>query len=71
MDKPKIDNDIPIPGRRASKYQWITELEVGDSFVIDESKRFGPERIAKQNGMKLRCTSVGQAEGKLRVWRIK
>ena len=71
MDKPKIDNDIPIPGRRVSKYQWITELEVGDSFVTDESKRFGPERIAKLHGMKLRCTSVGQAEGKLRIWRIK
>ena len=71
MDKPKIDNNIPIPGRRVSKYQWITELEVGDSFVTDESKRFGPERIAKQNGMKLFCSSLGQEEGKLRIWRVK
>ena len=38
-DRPKIDTDIPIPkSRRVSKYQWITELEVGHSFVIEESK---------------------------------
>ena len=72
MDKPKIDKGITIPkSRRVSKYEWISELKVGDSFVIDESKRFGPERIAKQNGMILRCTTAGQEQGKLRIWRIK
>ena len=43
--KPKIDTDIPLyhKSRRVSKYQWITELEVGHSFVIEESKRYQPE----------------------------
>lgn len=71
-DRPKIDTDIPIPkSRRVSKYQWVTELEVGHSFVIEESKRFQPERIAKLNGMKLQGTRVGQEPGMLRIWRAK
>lgn len=69
--KPQIDTDIPIPKKHhLSKYQWVTELEVGHSFVIEESKRYQPERIAKLNGMKLQGTCVGQEPGMLRMWRV-
>ena len=72
MDKPKIDKGIPIPkSRRVSKYEWISELKVGDSFVIDQTKRSRPEQIARRNKFKLRQTTIGQDEGKVRIWRIK
>ena len=70
MSKPKIEKGIPMPaGIRKSKYAWVATLEVGDSFVLPETKRYGVERVAKLCGFKLRTTALKQEPGNLRYWR--
>ena len=71
MDKPTIEKNIPMPvGRKASKYNWVANLEIGDSFVLEETKRYGVERISKKCGFRMRASSQNQERGYLRFWRV-
>ena len=33
MNKPKIEKNIPVQRGSKNKYIWLTDLEVGDSFL--------------------------------------
>ena len=73
MSKPQLDKNIPIPDpdyRRQTKYAWMSELEVGDSFVLEETKRYQMQRTAKRLKMKIRCSQKNQDAGMIRVWRV-
>lgn len=71
----KIDKDVPIPEKHHegnSKYPW-DEMEVGDSFLVDEVKHISvAQGILRVNKLKkpkhFICKRV---ENGTRVWRDK
>jgi len=72
----KIEKGIPIPprnGGRESKFDKIlSELQVGDSFLVPCKSRAYPQRLrlgAKKLGHNLTARRVSDTE--IRVWRIK
>lgn len=70
----EIDKNMPLPPTRGSaggKKYPITELEIGDSFLVTDAtqrKVWGSVgSVAKRTGAKF---TVRNVEGGVRVWRI-
>ena len=82
MDKPVFEKDIPAPkrGPRKSKYYWLAEMEVGDSFTcsVKEYKAVGQVPYSRNRksslaswlppGYKLCRLKIG--DDLYRVWRV-
>ena len=78
MDKPVFDKDIPVPaegGYRASKYYWVHEMEVGDSFVCTNkqynairSLTHGKKASWLPDGFKLEARKI--ENNVYRIWRV-
>ena len=79
MFKPQFNDAEPMPGKgsfRTSKYQWLDELEIGQSFDVasgeDYSRLYGCARnLVKTGGLpegyKLSRRKIGNT---IRVYRI-
>lgn len=78
MDKPVFDKDIPVPaegGYRASKYYWVREMEVGDSFTCSLKDCNGIRQLGAKSkapwlpdGFKLETRKI--QNGVYRIWRV-
>ena len=77
MDKPVFEKGIPVPaegGYRASKYYWVREMEVGNSFTCTHkqynairSLTYGGRAPWLPEGFKLESRKIGN--GVYRIWR--
>ena len=83
MDKPVFEKDIPLergPTRR-SKYYWLADMEVGDSFTCSHHDKRGVTQLQYPNyrgkrklpvwlpdGFKLATKKIDN--GLYRVWRV-
>jgi len=77
MEKPDFEKDIPVPaegGYRASKYYWVREMEVGDSFPCTHkqynairSLTYGGKAPWLPEGFKLESRKI--ENGVYRIWR--
>ena len=78
MDKPVFEKNIPVPaegGYRASKYYWVREMEVGDSFACSQKAMnairqltHGERATWLPDGFKLETRKI---ENNLyRIWRV-
>ena len=78
MDKPVFEKNIPVPaegGYRASKYYWVREMEVGDSFACAH-KQYNAIRQLIQgkkvswlpDGFKLETRKI--ENNVYRIWRV-
>ena len=67
----KIEKGVPLPVRnnRSGLMQILRNLKIGDSFVYPMDARTGVYGMAKSVGIKV--TARYQADGTVRVWRIK
>lgn len=67
----KIEKNVPIPEKGKRSLSGISDvmrdMEIGDSFSTDPSKRPNLFSIAKKLGIKI---STRLEEGDLRVWRV-
>ncbi len=81
MDKPAFENDIPVPTRGGdfSKYYWLKEMEVGDSFTgsIEEYTALAQVTYSKRqkkgaawlpDGFKIQRRKIGKDLH--RIWRV-
>jgi hypothetical protein len=71
---PKIEKGIPIPAQRralreGSLASVIRKMEVGDSMIVTQKQRNGAFAIA--HPLKIKLLSRTQADGTVRIWRIK
>jgi len=66
--KPKIEKDVPIPdGYNApSKYDWIKDLDTGDSFIWSSYDVSSVRQRARKLNIELTQRIVGM--NKVRVW---
>jgi hypothetical protein len=83
MDKPVFEKDIPLeagPTRR-SKYYWLADMKVGDSFTCSHQDKRGATQLQYYNyrgkkklpvwlpdGFKLATKRIG--DDLYRVWRV-
>ena len=68
----KIENNIPLPNR--AKFDFLKELEVGQSFVvpIDGSAAKTQNRWAARFRFRdIKCTTQKIDENNIRIWRLK
>ena len=82
MDKPIFEKGIPLEKRQArSKYYWLAEMEVGDSFTCSPQHKYAVTQLQyrsyrgkKKNadwlpdGFKLATKKIDN--GLYRVWRV-
>ncbi len=72
----KIEKGIEAPKSRVGRYPW-NEMEVGDSFLVpcrDDEKRVVQTKLcgASSNRRKFgERYRAAQAEGGVRIWRVK
>src|SRR5262245_59596807 len=67
----KIDKNVPLPplARKGTSKYPLAEMEVGDSFVIENSNLGSSVKaIARKLGIKVTTRHVG--DNRYRVWRI-
>jgi len=69
----KIDKDVPLPETRKYRgFYPFEQMEVGDSFFIEDENRQRLASAVYKNGKRLHVSFSVRAEGKgFRVWRIK
>lgn len=71
-----IEKDIPIPeinprGPRTQESQALIEMKVGDSFVIDDSRKIYSAARWFKIKIKVRKTwEIGRRKWKFRVWKM-
>ena len=68
----KIENNIPLPNR--AKFDFLNELEVGQSFVVPINGSAGKTQNLWASRFRVRnikCTTQRIDENNIRVWRIK
>jgi len=68
----KIENNIPLPNR--AKFEFLNELEVGQSFVAPINGSAGKTQNLWQSRFRIRnmkATTQKIDENNIRVWRIK
>ena len=79
MLKPPIDKDIPVTPQervRGSKWAWLSELEVGDSFACSraDAPRVGAAVQQQKNAGWLpeeyKISRRPEGEDRYRVWRV-
>ena len=77
MDKPVFEKGIPLPpegGSQRSKYYWLAEMEVGDSFTCGQKdcanvRQAGYSKsLQLPQGFKLSYQKID--DGLYRVWRV-
>lgn len=64
-----IENEIPIPAHRNTKYPW-DELEIDQSFLVDPAPKGFSSSVSlagKRLGRKFTARTVGSG---VRVWRV-
>jgi len=71
----RIESNIPIPPKRirSSKWNFIEDLQIGQSFVVQEKDRSSAVRVAKAHHMVVVSRRLPKQEGfsqRARVWRI-
>jgi hypothetical protein len=70
---PEIEHGIPIPETRWRRLNSVSALirkmKVGDSVIVNQRQRNAAFANAKSNKVKL--LSRTQADGTVRIWRIK
>lgn len=64
----KIEKNIPIPTQE-TRWSFLKELEIGDSFVIEKKHRINVYTRAKNFKIKILARRVDN--NKHRVWRVK
>lgn len=64
----KIETGIPIPTRGALKWEFIKDLEIGQSFTTGLTLRMTVANTAKRHGIKITTRKINDSE--MRVWRI-
>ena len=75
----KIEKNIPYPKRRACKYDFLSDMEKGDSFVMKDTQR---NRASLYVAAEIRNVKISirgyhkqlrpnHSEEEMRVWRIK
>ena len=67
-----IERGVPVPSRNhnlVGMTDAIRQMEVGDSFVIDLSRRGSVQTTGRRIGYRLRTESIGGDQ--IRVWRMK
>ena len=68
----EIENDIPLPNR--TKFGFLNELKIGQSFVVPivgsagKTQNLWTSRFRVRN---IKCTTQKIDENNIRVWRIK
>jgi len=78
MNEPKIEKDIPMPGRgrytRSPQIRWeplVKKLEIGDSFLVggysEAEEVYNAGRILN---IKIRRRMEDKISRKIRVWRV-
>jgi len=77
MEKPIFEKGIPVPaegGCRASKYYWVREMEVGDSFTCSQKEMNTVRQLTHgerapwlPKGFKLETRKI--ENGVYRIWR--
>lgn len=68
-DEIKIEKGIAIPiGHQVGISATMGKLEIGDSFLVNESSRPGLFTAASKSGIRILTRRDGG--GKVRVWRI-
>lgn len=70
---PKIEKGIPPPPPRGRKWDWLLDMEPGDSALMEDGSQYdalrcSARRIAQLHGLKFRMKSE---KGGLRIWRVK
>ena len=79
MIKPPIEKDIPLTPQerpRGSKWSWLVELEVGDSFTCSraDAPRVGAAVQQQRNAGWLpeeyKISRRPEGEDRYRVWRV-
>tara|TARA_B100000287_G_C20204519_1_gene611457 strand:- start:89 stop:325 length:237 start_codon:yes stop_codon:yes gene_type:complete len=75
----KIEKNIPYPVRRECKYDFLSDMEIGDSFVMEDTPR---NRASLYVASKIRNLKISirryhqqqkpnHSEDEMRVWRVK
>ena len=79
MIKPQIDKNVtvwPQERKRASKFAWLAEVEVGDSFVLsnaDAARIMSATITGKRGGWLPETYSIArrkESDTQVRVWRM-
>ena len=67
----KIETNVPLPSKNKGvkgKWDFITEMQIGDSFFVDDNHKTRAARFAfRYRGLK--CTTKKVKDG-YRIWRI-
>ena len=66
----KIESGIPLPSRgNQSKYEYLKEMDVGDSYVLPYSASTQQSLRQAFHIRKMKCAFRKQDDGTMRVWR--
>ena len=63
----KIEKGVPMP--HASQWGFIKDIEIGDSFIVEEWQRHQIHNYTKRHGLKVQMSGIG-LEKQMRVWRV-
>ena len=72
----QIEDNIPLPdllSRGGKRWKFIRNLQIGQSFVAQDSDRPSVYRVAKHLNMKITTRRIPKQEGSIqqvRIWRI-
>jgi len=75
MERPEIDDDVPVPKMYRQKSpirEFLAELAVGQSFIIPAHwKRYNVTNAGKSLGFRLRIRTVVEHKRRhVRCWRV-
>lgn len=62
-----IEKNIEMPSKRHTKWSWIEDMKVGDSFICPKKVRPVAHVIFKRIGWKMTSRSISQDQ--IRIWR--
>ena len=68
MSEYVIEDDIPVPVRGNSRWQFIKQMTAGQSFVLPKKDYGAVRAFAHHQGLKITSRSISDSE--LRVWKL-
>lgn len=64
----KIEKNIPIETRSSSKYGFMKDMDIGDSFLCGSTFVVHFRQYASRNGIKIKTRKMD--ENGHRIWRV-
>ena len=63
-----IEDKVPLPGPRPSRWDFLAKMTIGQSVLINKKHRGALRNYAHRNRIKIKSRTV--SENEIRIWKI-